>query len=58
MARSIVSDVDNLLRLISVFNILPPGMYVEQAAAVRAQLLGALKAVPGTPVVDFESFPL
>ena len=37
VARSIVSDVDNLLRLISLFNILPPGMYVEQAAAVRSQ---------------------
>ena len=25
VARSIVSDVDNLLRLIRVFNVLPPG---------------------------------
>ena len=25
VARSIVSDVDNLLRLIKVFNVLPPG---------------------------------
>ena len=27
VARSIVSDVDNLLRLIKVFNVLPPGKH-------------------------------
>ncbi|WIA21609.1 hypothetical protein OEZ85_000793 [Tetradesmus obliquus] len=31
VARSIESDVDNLMRLISIANILPKGMYVESA---------------------------
>ena len=35
VARSIESDVDNLLRLISYANILPKGLYVEAAAKVR-----------------------
>lgn len=34
VARSIESDVDNLLRLVRVANILPKGLYVEAAAAV------------------------
>ena len=34
VARSIESDVDNLLRLISVANVLPRGLYIENAAAV------------------------
>jgi aarF domain-containing kinase len=40
VARSIESDVDNLLRVIAVANVLPRGMYVEQAARVRAAGLG------------------
>lgn len=36
VARSIESDVDNLLRLISYANILPKGLYVEAAAKARA----------------------
>lgn len=35
MARSIRSDVDNLLRLINTFNLLPEGLYARQAAEVR-----------------------
>lgn len=35
VARSIESDVDNLMRVISIANVLPKGLYVEQAAAVR-----------------------
>jgi hypothetical protein len=35
VARSIESDVDNLMRLISIANILPKGMYVENAVKVR-----------------------
>lgn len=31
VARSIESDVDNLMRLIRVANILPKGLYVENA---------------------------
>jgi hypothetical protein len=34
VARSIESDVDNLMRLISVANVLPKGLYVENAAQV------------------------
>lgn len=34
VARSIESDVDNLMRLISIANLLPKGLYVEQAAEV------------------------
>lgn len=34
VARSIESDVDNLLRIIRVANILPRGLYVENAAKV------------------------
>ena len=33
VARSIESDVDNLMRLISVANLLPKGLYVENAGA-------------------------
>jgi aarF domain-containing kinase len=35
VARSIESDVDNLLRLVNTFNLLPEGLYVRQAAEVR-----------------------
>ncbi len=35
VARSIESNVDNLLRIISIANILPKGLYVENAAKVR-----------------------
>ena len=35
VARSISSDVDNLMRIISIANVLPKGLYVEQAATVR-----------------------
>lgn len=34
VARSIESDVDNLMRLIKVANLLPKGLYIEQAAEV------------------------
>lgn len=37
VARSIESDVDNLMRLISIANILPKGMYVENAVKVRGE---------------------
>ena len=36
VARSIESDVDNLMRLISIANLLPKGLYVEQAAEVSS----------------------
>ena len=36
VARSIGSDVDNLLRVISLANVLPKGLYVEAAAKARA----------------------
>ncbi len=35
VARSIGSDVDNLLRVIALANVLPKGLYVEAAAKVR-----------------------
>jgi len=34
VARSIESDVDNLMRLIRIANILPKGLYVESAVKV------------------------
>lgn len=34
VARSIESDVDNLLRLVNTFNLLPEGLYARQAAEV------------------------
>ena len=37
VARSIESDVDNLLRIISLANILPKGMYIENAAKVKSR---------------------
>ena len=37
VARSIESDVDNLLRIISLANILPKGMYIENAAKVSCE---------------------
>lgn len=39
VAKSIESDVDNLMRLIRVANILPKGMYVENAVAVAKREL-------------------
>jgi hypothetical protein len=39
VARSIESDVDNLMRLISIANILPKGMFVENAVKVCGGLL-------------------
>ncbi|KAF5838123.1 ABC1 family-domain-containing protein [Dunaliella salina] len=39
VARSIESDVDNLMRLIMVANILPKGLYVENAVAVAKREL-------------------
>ncbi len=35
VSRSIRSDVDNLLRLVNTFNLLPEGLYVREAAEVR-----------------------
>ncbi len=37
VARSIESDVDNLMRIINLTNILPKGLYVESAANVRSR---------------------
>lgn len=34
VARSIESDVDNLMRIINLTNLLPKGLYVESAAQV------------------------
>ena len=42
VARSIESDVDNLMRLIAVANVLPRGMYVENAVKVRGRGWGCL----------------
>lgn len=42
VARSIESDVDNLMRLIKVANLLPKGLYIEQAAEVLPQALPVL----------------
>ncbi|KAG2446128.1 hypothetical protein HXX76_000725 [Chlamydomonas incerta] len=39
VARSIESDVDNLMRLIAVANVLPRGMYVENAVKVAKREL-------------------
>ena len=39
VARSIESDVDNLMRLISYTNVLPKGLYVDSAAKVSCQSL-------------------
>eukprot|EP00873_Tetraselmis_striata_P045513 jgi/Tetstr1/465777/TSEL_010401.t2 len=39
VARSIESDVDNVMRLIRVANVLPKGAYVEQAVAVAKKEL-------------------
>ncbi|GAB4819196.1 hypothetical protein N2152v2_006242 [Parachlorella kessleri] len=39
VARSIESDVDNLMRLISIANILPKGLYVENAVKVAKREL-------------------
>ena len=39
VARSIESDVDNLMRIISIANILPKGLYVESAAKVSTYSL-------------------
>ena len=39
VARSIESDVDNLMRLINIANLLPKGLYVEQAAEVRNRVM-------------------
>ena len=35
VARSIESDVENLLRLVNTFNLLPEGLYAREAAEVR-----------------------
>lgn len=37
VARSIESDVDNLMRLITVANILPKGLYVQNAVKVSGR---------------------
>ena len=34
VARSIESDVDNLMRIINLASLLPKGLFVEQAAEV------------------------
>ena len=38
VARSIESDVDNLMRIISIGNLLPKGLYVEDAAKARHRI--------------------
>ena len=47
VARSIESDVDNLMRLINIANLLPKGLYVEQAAEVRNWVM--VHCANGTP---------
>ncbi len=47
VARSIESDVDNLMRLISIANVLPRGMYVENAVKVRHTLAGVIRRQGG-----------
>ena len=44
VARSIESDVDNLMRLINIANLLPKGLYVEQAAEVSKMTQSAGRA--------------
>lgn len=39
VAKSIESDIDNLMRLIRIANVLPKGMYVENATAVAKKEL-------------------
>ena len=48
VARSIESDVDNLMRLIKIANLLPKGLYVEQAAEVTCTFLSNHKL--GCPI--------
>lgn len=40
VSRSIVSDINNVMRLISVANLLPKGLYVENAGAVAGWVAG------------------
>lgn len=40
VARSIESDVENLLRLINTFNLLPEGLYAREAAEVCVRASG------------------
>ena len=51
VARSIESDVDNLMRLISVANVLPRGLYVENAggAARRRSAVASCNRVSARP---------
>lgn len=44
VARSIESDVDNLMRLIRIANILPRGLYVESAVKVIT-VIGLIQSV-------------
>ena len=47
VARSIESDVDNLMRLISYTNVLPKGLYVDSAAKVTT-----LASFPGCSCIS------
>lgn len=42
VARSIESDVDNLMRIISLANLLPKGLYVDSAAKVSVLTVAEL----------------
>ena len=48
VARSIESDVDNLMRLISVANVLPRGLYVDKAVKVHVCVWGGVAHSPST----------
>lgn len=52
VARSIESDVDNLMRVISLANLLPKGLYVDSAAKVCAFFLSVLDALPYATSTD------
>jgi hypothetical protein len=51
VARSIEADVDNLMTLISIANILPRGLYVENAVKV----LGHMQCVRGLSIPGLQS---
>jgi aarF domain-containing kinase len=39
VATSIESDIDNLINLMTVFNVFPPGLFIKEAVAVAKQEL-------------------
>lgn len=58
VARSIESDVDNLMRLINVANLLPKGLYVENAGGRRGQAPGVGHGWAGSRASRAASGPL